>query len=120
MKKILCILMTVILFLSVPTTVMAADAGIELNYTVIPEKVIEPTTIRTRKQVEGQRLYIDEDNPVFMIRPSWGTGLSVKESVVKTYYALPEDIRNFTVIYVDDAPWKFSVEEQIAFWDELL
>lgn len=120
MKKILCILMTVILFLSVPTTVMAADAGTEHNYTVIPEKVIEPTTIRTRKQVEGQRLYIDEDNPVFMIRPSWGTGLSVKESVVKTYYALPEDIRNFTVIYVDDAPWKFSVEEQIAFWDELL
>lgn len=120
MKKILCILLTIIMVLSVPMTVTAADASLSTEYTVLPEKTIETTTIRTRKQVEGQRLYVDEDNPVFMIRPCLNTGLSVKESVVKTYYALPEDIRNFTVIYVDDAPWKYSVEEQIAFWDELL
>lgn len=117
LKKILCLVLTVLAMLLTPVSVFAEAAD---GYSVMPEKVITTTTVRTRKQVEGQRLYVDEENPVFMIRPCLGTGLSTKEATVKTYYALPEDIRNFTVMYVDDAPWKYSVEEQIAFWDELL
>lgn len=117
MKKILCFLLTAVTLLLTPVSVMAAaDDG----YEIMTEKTISATNVRTRKQVEGQRLYVDEDNPVFMIRPCLGTGLSTKEATVKTYYALPEDIRNFTVMYVDDAPWYMSVEEQIAFWDDLL
>lgn len=70
------------------------------EFELLPETVTQTTEIRTRKQVDGLRMYVDEENPLFMIRncPIWGgpqTGEAFAEYAIKTYYALPEDIRNF-------------------------
>ena len=71
----------------------------ESGWVTLPEKSNQPTEIRTRKQVDGLRMYVDEENPLFMIRncPIWGgpqTGEAFAEYAIKTYNALPEDIRN--------------------------
>lgn len=118
MKKALCVILAFLTMALSTVSVFAADVG-DGDYAVLPEKKTEAVNVRTRKKSDTQRMYVDEDNPVFMIRPCLNAG-STKEAAVKTYYALPEDVRNFTVMYVDDAPWYMSVDEQIAFWEELL
>ena len=105
----------------------AADAApqSETDFVLLPEKLNSTTEIRTRKQVDGLRMYVDEENPLFMIRncPVWGgpqTGEAFAEYAIKTFYALPEDIRNFAVIYIDEGTTDMTPARQLEFWDELL
>ena len=128
MKKILSVfLITTMLFMiscevfAEPATVAAAEE----DYILLPAKSNGTTEIRTRKQVEGLRMYVDEENPLFMIRncPIWGgpqTGEAFAEYAIKTFYALPEDIRNFAVIYIDEGTTDMTPARQLEFWDELL
>lgn len=126
MKKILSVILTAISLFLIPCQVIAVDkAENEGTFELLSPIVTEATEIRTRKQVEGLRMYVDEENPLFMMRncPDWGcpsTGEVYAELARKTYYALPQDMRNFTVIYIDEGPTYFTPEEQLNFWDELL
>ena len=95
------------------------------GFAALPELQTEQTPLRTRKQVEGLRMYVDSENPLFMIRncPIWGgpqTGEAFATYAIKTFYALPEDVRNFAVIYIDEGPVDMTPERQLEFWDELL
>ena len=122
MKKLICILLTVLTVMLLPIQVTAqADDGFE----VLPELQLEQTAPRTRKKVDGLRMYVDSENPLFMIRncPIWGgpqTGEAFASYAIKTFYALPEDVRNFAVIYIDEGPVDMTPERQLEFWDELL
>ena len=127
MKNFLCILLALLTLAVMPLQVMAADSvnTQETDFVVLPEKVTEQTELRTRKQVDGLRMYVDEENPLFMIRncPIWGgpqTGEAFAGYAIKTYYALPEDIRNFAVIYIDEGTTDMTPQRQLEFWDELL
>lgn len=104
-------------------TANTAEAADDLA--LLPQKSNGTTEIRTRKQVDGLRMYVDEENPLFMIRncPIWGgpqTGEAFAEYAIKTYRALPEDIRNFAVIYIDEGTTDMTPARQLEFWDELL
>ena len=93
MKRIISILLVVLTLVLLPLEVCASAQS-----TVLPELQIQSTQPRTRKKVEGLRMYVDEENPLFMIRncPMWGgpqTGETFAEYAIKTYNALPEDIR---------------------------
>lgn len=104
--------------------VISAESNTD-GYVTLPELETQMTEIRTRKKVDGFRLYVDEENPLFMIRncPIWGgpqTGETFAEYAIKTYYALPEDVRNFAVIYIDEGTTDMTPARQLEFWDELL
>ncbi len=126
MKKLLCILLVILTLLSVPLQVSAADTAnaTESDFVVLPEKVTQSTEIRTRKKVDGLRLYVDEENPLFMIRNCPTANMHIPavaaDSAIKTYYALPEDVRNFTVIYMDEGPAYMTPQEQLDYWYGLL
>lgn len=125
MKKLISILMILTIFIMIPFEVSAQETSYDTGIVDLPEKPNMTTEIRTRKQVEGLRLYVDEENPLFMIRncPIWGgpqTGEAFAEYAIKTYYALPEDIRNFAVIYIDEGTTDMTPAHQLEFWDELL
>ncbi len=126
MKKIICAILIISMLFIIPFEVTAEDTAVpESDFVVLPEKSNGPTEIRTRKQVDGLRMYVDEENPLFMIRncPIWGgpqTGEAFAEYAIKTYYALPEDIRNFAVIYIDEGTTDMTPARQLEFWDELL
>lgn len=120
MKRIISILLVVLTLVLLPLEVCASAQS-----TVLPELQIQSTQPRTRKKVEGLRMYVDEENPLFMIRncPMWGgpqTGETFAEYAIKTYNALPEDIRNFAVIYIDEGTTDMTPQRQLEFWDELL
>ncbi len=126
MKKIISILLVIVTLMAVPLQVTAADSAVvsQSEFVVLPEKVTESTEIRTRKQVDGLRLYVDEENPLFMIRNCPTANMNIPavaaDSAIKTYYALPEDIRNFTVIYMDEGPAYMTPQEQLDYWYGLL
>ncbi len=127
MKRFISILLAILTFIVLPLQVTATPAveTVEDGFSALPEIVPETTGIRTRKQVDGLRLYVDEENPLFMIRncPIWGgpqTGEAFAEYAIKTYYALPEDVRNFAVIYIDEGTTDMTPQRQLEFWDELL
>lgn len=126
MKKFLCILMTILTLAVMPLQVTAADTANtqEEEFSILPEKVSGTTEIRTRKKVDGLRLYVDEENPLFMIRNCPTVNMHIPEiaadSAIKTYYALPEDVRNFTVIYMDEGPAYMTPQEQLDYWYGLL
>ena len=125
MKKLISILMILTIFIMIPFEVSAQKTSYDTGIVDLPEKPNMTTEIRTRKQVDGLRLYVDEENPLFMIRncPVWGgpqTGEAFAEYAIKTYYALPEDIRNFAVIYIDEGTTDMTPARQLEFWDELL
>ncbi len=126
MKRFISLFLAFTMLLSLPLASSAeAPEAEEQNLVLLPEKTNEPTEIRTRKKVDGLRMYVDEENPLFMIRncPIWGgpqTGEAFAEYAIKTYYALPEDIRNFAVIYIDEGPVDMTPARQLEFWDELL
>ncbi len=125
MKKIICLLLILSMLIAVPFEVSSQETSFDTGIVDIPPKTNEPTAIRTRKQVDGLRMYVDEENPLFMIRncPIWGgpqTGEAFAEYAIKTYYALPEDIRNFAVIYIDEGTTDMTPARQLEFWDELL
>ncbi len=120
--------MALVMLLMIPFEVSASETEAAVNdaeYVLLPEKTNQTTEIRTRKQVDGLRMYVDEENPLFMIRncPIWGgpqTGEAFASYAIKTYYALPEDVRNFAVIYIDEGPTDMTPARQLEFWDELL
>ena len=125
MKRIISVFLIIATLLLFPFEVSAQDASYDTGIVALPEKITQTAEIRTRKQVEGLRMYVDEENPLFMIRncPIWGgpqTGEAFAEYAIKTYYALPEDIRNFAVIYIDEGPTDMTPARQLEFWDELL
>lgn len=125
MKKIISIILVLATIFMVPVQAYAEDSSFDTGIVDLPAKSNEPGEIRTRKQVEGLRMYVDEENPLFMIRncPVWGgpqTGEAFAEYAIKTYNALPEDIRNFAVIYIDEGTTDMTPARQLEFWDELL
>ncbi len=111
------------LFLAV---VVAGSAGIvsfavtdENSFEILPEREVIITDVRTRKEVDGLRMYVDRENPLFMFRPV-SNGQSVAQSSLDTYNAIPEDVRNFAVMYIDHEISDFTKEQQMAFWEEYL
>lgn len=125
MKKFISILLVLSMLVMIPFEVSAQEEDFDTGFVELPQKTNGTTQIRTRKQVDGLRMYIDEENPLFMIRncPIWGgpqTGEAFAEYAIKTYYALPEDIRNFAVIYIDEGTTDMTPARQLEFWDELL
>lgn len=121
MKKLFCILLAALSLILMPLQAFAQGDSFE----DLPEPEIEQMQLRTRKRVEGLRMYVDSENPLFMIRncPIWGgpqTGEAFAEYAIKTFYALPEDVRNFAVIYIDEGTTNMSPARQLEFWDELL
>ncbi len=124
-KRILCIVLCLAMILGATALPASSAENASAEYKALPELKATQTEIRTRKQVDGLRLYVDEENPLFMIRncPIWGgpqTGEAFAEYAIKTYYALPEDIRNFAVIYIDEGTTDMTPARQLEFWDELL
>lgn len=129
MKRILCMLLALTMLFVISFEVVATgepEKTVEdSDFKVLPAKTDEPLKLRTRKKVDGLRLYVDEENPLFMIRncPIWNgpqTGEAFAEYAIKTYNALPEDIRNFAVIYIDEGTTDMTPARQLEFWDELL
>lgn len=128
MKKIICLLLALSMLVMIPleaTAQSSTETQIISDFELLPEKSNNTTEIRTRKKVDGLRMYVDEENPLFMIRncPIWGgpqTGEAFASYAIKTYYALPEDIRNFAVIYIDEGTTDMTPARQLEFWDELL
>lgn len=120
MKRIISILLVVLTLCLLPLEVTASAQ----DYTVLPELQSTSTQLRTRKKVDGLRLYVDEENPLFMIRNAPVGNMHISEvaadSAIKTYYALPEDVRNFTVIYMDEGPAYMTPQEQLDYWYALL
>ncbi|MBP3442025.1 MAG: hypothetical protein J6L62_04395 [Clostridia bacterium] len=121
MKRFISVLMVAITLLLLPLEVVASSSE---EYVVLPELQVQSTQVRTRKQVDGLRLYVDEENPLFMIRNAPVGNMHIPEvaadSAIKTYYALPEDVRNFTVIYMDEGPAYMTPQEQLDYWYALL
>lgn len=127
MKRAISIILILATLLIIPFDVSAQteEPSYDTGLVDLPQKSNTPIEIRTRKQVDGLRMYVDEENPLFMIRncPIWGgpqTGEAFAEYAIKTYNALPEDIRNFAVIYIDEGTTDMTPARQLEFWDELL
>ncbi len=125
MKRIISLLLILSMLFMIPFEVSAQGDSYDTGIVDLPQKSNTSTETRTRKKVDGLRMYVDEENPLFMIRncPIWGgpqTGESFAEYAIKTYYALPEDIRNFAVIYIDEGTTDMTPARQLEFWDELL
>ena len=125
MKKIISLLLILSMLFMIPFEVSAQGNPYDTGIVDLPQKSNTVTEIRTRKKVDGLRMYVDEENPLFMIRncPIWGgpqTGETFAEYAIKTFYALPEDIRNFAVIYIDEGTTDMTPARQLEFWDELL
>ncbi len=125
MEKIICLLLILSMIFMIPFEVSAEGTSYDTGIVDLAQKTNTVTEIRTRKKVDGLRMYVDEENPLFMIRncPIWGgpqTGEAFAEYAIKTYYALPEDIRNFAVIYIDEGTTDMTPARQLEFWDELL
>ncbi len=125
MKRLISVILILSMLLLIPLEVSAQETSFDTGIVDIPQKTNAVTEIRTRKKVDGLRMYVDEENPLFMIRncPIWGgpqTGEAFAEYAIKTYYALPEDIRNFAVIYIDEGTTDMTPARQLEFWDELL
>lgn len=123
-KRFLSIVLCLAMVLTAALPVSSADSTAS-EYETLADFSAEPSQIRTRQKVDGLRMYVDEENPLFMIRncPIWGgpqTGEAFAEYAIKTFYALPEDIRNFAVIYIDEGTTDMTPARQLEFWDELL
>lgn len=120
MKRIISILLVVLTLCLLPLEVTASAQ----DYKVLQELQTTSTQLRTRKKVDGLRMYVDEENPLFMIRNAPVGNMHIPEvaadSAIKTYYALPEDVRNFTVIYMDEGPAYMTPQEQLDYWYALL
>ncbi len=130
MKRFLSLALALIMFAMIPLEISAADNSAATENSLAEYKLLaeNPTVnpeIRTRKKVDGLRLYVDEENPLFMIRncPRWisnPTPYDIAYEAVLTYWALPDDIKEFAVIYIDEGPTYLNPEQQLAFWDGVL
>ena len=124
MKKFLCLFLALATLLVFPLEIMAynADENTE-EYVLLENNPQVNPEIRTRKKVDGLRMYVDEENPLFMIRncPRYipnPTPYDIAFEAVVTFWALPEDIKPFAVIYIDEGPTYLNPEQQLAFWDD--
>ena len=126
MKKVISLILALIMLMMLPVEIFATDTSVsEDGFVVLSEDVPQDTDIRERKKVDGMRLYVDEENPLFMIRncPRYipnPTPYDIAFEAVLTFWALPEDIKPFSVIYIDEGPTYLNPEQQIVFWDEFL
>ena len=126
LKRLFAFVLAVLTVVIMPLEISAFETvDPQAEFVVLPEKENELTQLRTRKKVDGLRMYVDEENPLFMIRncPIYVGDLSAKafaDAAIKTYLALPEDVRNFAVIYIDEGPTYMTPQQQLDFWDELL
>ena len=77
------------------------------------------TVLRQRRTASDRRLVIDAENPVFLFRAFGLWGRSLGERAVATYRALPEDIRPFTVLYLDN-DGKENTQAMLRLWHEAL
>ncbi len=69
MRKIICLVIALTMLFLTAFEVTATDKTVkEADFKILSANSNEPTKLRTRKQVEGLRLYVDEENPLFMIR----------------------------------------------------
>ncbi len=126
MKKVMSLILALVMLVMLPVEISAKDVSdSEDGFALLPENVTEAAEIRERKKVDGLRMYVDEENPLFMIRncPRFlpnPTPYDIAFEAVLTFWALPEDIKPFAVIYIDEGPTYLTVEQQLAFWDEFL
>lgn len=92
----------------------------------LPIQPLDPRTagsqpIRKRTQEPGKRLFVNAQNPVFLLRRGYAGHLTEAEGILQTWAALPEDIRAFTVIYSDmHSGHDLSMPELMQCWDTVL
>ena len=126
MRKVVSLFLAFVMLVMIPVESFAADGSdSEEGFVTLSENVPQSTEIRQRKKVDGLRMYVDEENPLFMIRncPRWiqnPTPYDIAYEAVLTFWALPEDMKPFTVIYIDEGPTYLNPEQQLEFWDEFL
>ncbi|MBQ7956405.1 MAG: hypothetical protein IJ279_00080 [Clostridia bacterium] len=126
MKKVLSLILALIMLVMLPVEILAADVNeSEDGFIPLPANVTQSAEIRQRKKVDGLRLYVDEENPLFMIRncPRYlpnPTPFDIAFEAVVTFWALPEDIKPFAVIYIDEGPTYLNPQQQLDFWNETL
>lgn len=78
---------------------------------------------KTRRKVEGTRLFIDNENPLFRFHSFYIDGIK-GEDAVKTYESLPEDIREFSAILIGNHEGKEKdkryklIDDALAVTDE--
>ncbi len=130
MRKFLCIVLSLIVMLSIPFEISAittekTEENTLSDYKLLADNPPVNAEIRKRKKVEGLRLYVDEENPLFMIRncPRYlpnPTPYDIAYEAVLTFWALPDDIKEFAVIYIDEGPTYLNPQQQLDFWDEFL
>lgn len=96
----------------VVTTTVAVN---NLDTTIKGEKT------RVRETSENSRMLINSNNPLFLFRISLPI-LSARDTLlVRTYKAIPEDVREFSAVLVNDYnPFKGTVEELFDFYDGIL
>lgn len=71
MKKTICLLLVLSILFAVPIDVSAEGTSYDTGIVDLPQKSNDPTEVRTRKKVDGLRMYVDEENPLFMSRAEW-------------------------------------------------
>ena len=127
MKKILSFILALVIFVMIPLEISAVDSAEKTlsDYELLSDNPSVSSEIRERKKVDGLRMYVDEENPLFMIRncPRFlpnPTPYDIAYEAVLTYWAIPEDMKPFTVIYIDEGPTYLNPEQQLKFWDEFL
>jgi len=125
-KKFISILLALITIFMLPVEICAQEQNqTEDGFILLPDNPPVSSEIRQRKEVDGLRLYVDEENPLFMIRncPRFlhmPTPYDIAYEAVLTYWALPEDVKAFAVIYIDEGPTYLTPQEQLDYWDEIL
>ncbi len=128
MKKFLSFVLALVMLVMIPVEISASDNTREKDlsdYKLLEELQVETSEVRQRRKVDGLRMYVDEENPLFMIRncPRYlpnPTPYDIAYEAVLTYWALPEDIKAFAVIYIDEGPTYLNPQQQLDYWDELL
>ena len=126
MKKFISIILVLITVFMLPLEISAQESRVtEDGFVLLDNNQDVIQQVKQRKKVEGLRMYVDEENPLFMIRncPRYipnPTPYDIAYEAVLTYWALPEDVKAFAVIYIDEGPTYLTVPEQLAYWDEIL
>ena len=134
MKKILSILMVSVMLLSIcacgqdtltgeSSETMITDENGVITRTLSVEKLNTAVTgekIRDREVKEGSRIFINEENPLFLFRTSLPI-FSKTDTLISTYEMLPEDIKEFSTMMYDPGEISGSqTEDIIADFDKML
>ena len=134
MKKILSMLMVSVMLLSIcacgqdtltgeSSETMITDENGVITRTLSVEKLNTAVTgekIRDREVKEGSRIFINEENPLFLFRTSLPI-FSKTDTLISTYEMLPEDIKEFSAMMYDPGEISGSqTEDIIADFDKML